>query len=55
MYFSVALQECRVCPENSMSSMAGVSECPCVEGYYRASREEDLPCTGKLFRISSCS
>ena len=48
MYFSVAFQECHVCPENSMSSMAGMLECPCVEGYYRASREEDLPCTGKI-------
>ena len=48
MYFSVAFLGCRVCPENSMSSMAAVlSECPCVEGYYRASGEEDLPCTGK--------
>ena len=53
MYFSVALQECRVCPENSMSSMAGVSECPCVEGYYRVPGEDDLPCTGKNHNLGS--
>ena len=45
MYFSVAFQECRVCPENSEGTMAGLSECPCVEGYYRLSGEENLPCT----------
>ena len=49
MYFSIAFQECRVCPENSEGTMAGLSACPCVEGYYRASREEDLPCSGKNY------
>ena len=48
MYFSVAFQECRVCPENSEGTMAGLSECPCVEGYYRLSGEEDFPCTREL-------
>ena len=34
-----------MCPENSNGTMAGLSVCPCVEGYYRAMEEEDIPCT----------
>ena len=38
-----------------MSSIAGVSECPCVEGYYRALGKTDLPCTGKNHNLGSKS
>ena len=47
-YYSVLNEECRDCPENSEGMEFGLSVCPCVEGYYRASGEEDLPCTREL-------
>ena len=47
-YYSVLNEECRNCPENSEGMESGLSECPCVERYYRASGEEDLPCTRKF-------
>ena len=48
LYYSVLNEECRDCPGNSEGMHSGLSECPCVEGYYRASGEEDLPCTREL-------
>ena len=50
-YYSVLNEECHDCPENSEGMESGLSECPCVEGYYRASGEEDLPCTRELYSI----
>ena len=46
MYQSVIFQECRDCPGNSMSVESGLSECPCLDGFYRAEGEEELACTG---------
>ena len=51
-YYSVLNEECRDCPENSEGIESGLIECPCVEGYYRASGEEDLPCTRELHALS---
>ena len=48
-YYSVLNEECRDCPENSEGMESGLIECPCVEGYYRASGEEDLPCTREIY------
>ena len=48
-------EECRDCPENSESMESGLIECPCVEGYYRAVKERDFPCTRKMldFNVKS--
>ena len=46
-YLSMTYGECRNCPENSVGVEPGLAVCPCVEGYYRAPGEEDLPCTRK--------
>ena len=47
-YLSMTDSECRNCPENSVGVEPGLAACPCVEGYYRAPGEEDLPCTREL-------
>ena len=47
-YLSMTYGECRDCPENSVGVEPGLVVCPCVEGYYRAPGEEDLPCTREL-------
>ncbi len=52
MYGSAVFKECRVCPENSESLELGLSACTCDEDYYRAAREEDLPCTRELIMYS---
>ncbi len=52
MYGSAVFKECRVCPENSESLESGLSACTCDEDYYRAAREEDLPCTRELITHS---
>ena len=52
-YYSVLNEECRDCPENSEGMESGLIECPCEEGYYRASGEEDLPCTRELHALSA--
>ena len=44
-YFSYNSSMCLSCPANSNSTEQGVTECPCFDGYYRAMREKDLPCT----------
>ena len=47
-YSSPANRNCSTCPDNSVSTMAGLSQCACIEGYYRAETgEEDLPCSCK--------
>ena len=51
LYYSVLNEECRDCPENSEGMESGLAECPCVEGYFRASGEEDLPCTRKFITL----
>ena len=36
-----------MCPANSVSEEEGLTQCTCLEGYYRAPQlqgEEDLPC-----------
>ena len=52
-YYSVSNKECRNCPENSEGMESGLIECPCVEGYYRASGEEDMLCTRELHALSA--
>jgi hypothetical protein len=47
-YYSVTFAECRVCPANTVNEL---SECPCAVGYYRASGEEDIPCTRELDHV----
>ncbi|KAF6032810.1 hypothetical protein EB796_008855 [Bugula neritina] len=38
--------ECGVCPDNSVSTSRGLTECACFDGYYRAPDESpDSPCT----------
>ena len=44
-YSSPSSDSCSVCPANSVSEREGLSQCTCVDGYYRAPQgEEDLPC-----------
>ena len=51
-YFSASTDSCRLCPANSESTVEGPTlVCPCREGFYRASEEEDLPCTSMLFVV----
>ena len=55
-YSSPASRDCSSCPNNSVSTMAGLRQCTCIEGYYRAlTGEEDLPCsrkyTGRYYNI----
>ena len=45
-YLSPSNGSCSDCPANSVSEEEGLTQCTCVEGYYRAPQgEEDLPCT----------
>ena len=47
-YSSPANRNCSACPDNSVSTMAGLRQCTCNPGYYRAETgEEDLPCSSK--------
>ena len=40
---------CLPCPDNSESTEAGLGECPCVQGYYRAPDEgAEEACTREL-------
>ena len=52
-YLSMTYGECRSCPENSVGVEPGLVVCPCMEGYYRAPGEEDLPCTREYIRFAS--
>ena len=45
-YLSPGNGSCSDCPANSVSEEEGLTQCTCVEGYYRAPQgEEDFPCT----------
>ena len=50
-YLSLANNECRVCPNNSVGTESGLAVCPCVEDYYRAEGEEDRECTRKCYSV----
>ena len=47
-YFSSSNSSCSTCPANSVSEEEGLTQCTCIEGYYRAAQGEDLPCERKL-------
>ena len=44
-YLSPSNGSCSDCPANSVSEEEGLTQCTCVEGYYRATQGEDSPCT----------
>ena len=41
----MSFAKCQVCPANSVGEDPGLTVCLCAVGYFRASGEEDLPCT----------
>ena len=44
-YLSPSNGSCSTCPANSVSEKEALTQCTCLEGYYRAPQgEEDLPC-----------
>ena len=51
-YFSSSISMvCQLCPPNTRSVDAPVTECPCEEGYFRAAHESaDFPCTRKTLK-----
>ena len=49
---SVSNSPCQSCPDNSEATQTGLSECPCVQNYYRASDEgAGEPCTRELWTV----
>ena len=47
-YSDVINGPCELCPANSEANVTGLSVCPCIQNYYRATDEEaSVPCTSK--------
>ena len=39
---------CELCPANSEANVTGLTLCPCIQNYYRATDEgASVPCTSK--------
>ena len=49
---SVSSSPCQSCPDNSEATQTGLSECPCVQNYYRVPDEgAGEACTRELWTV----
>ena len=45
--------QCELCPANSEANVTGLSVCPCIQNYYRATDEEaSVPYTSKWLLLT---